>query len=108
MRISRPCYDKPHRCPGWAGGGTRYARVDRCDNGRVRTRVPYPEFPGEFETPGAKRWRFGHCDTCDVVTWPYVTRHLDWRHWGWTISRLRFRVRDLRWRFESRRDEESR
>ena len=35
MRISRPCYDKPYRCPGWAGGGMRYAKVDRCSNGRT-------------------------------------------------------------------------
>lgn len=91
MRLSRPCYDKSHRCPGWAGGGTRYAKVSRCDGGHVRTRVPYPEYPGEFQVPRAKSWHFGFCNTCDVVTWPSHIRWIDWRWYGWKIRALRRR-----------------
>lgn len=82
MRMSRMCYDKSHRCPGWAGGGMKCAKVSRCDNGRIRTRVPYVGVPGEFEVPHAKPWRFGYCNACDVVTWPSVTRWLDWHWWS--------------------------
>lgn len=99
MRMSRMCYDKSHRCPGWAGGGMRYAKVSRCDNGHVRTRVPYEGLPGEFEVPYAQPWRFGYCDTCDVVTWPSVTRWLDWR---WLRSYARHDIpRRVRYRIES-------
>lgn len=79
-RLSRPCYDKPWRCPGWAGGGMRYARRDRCNDGRMTG------WDGEQRCPA---WRFHRCTTCDVITWPYVTRWLDW--W-WIASGLR------RWR----------
>lgn len=89
MRFSRPCYDKPWRCPGWAGGGERYAKVDRCEDGRMLG------WDGEHAHP---QWRFHRCDTCDVVTWPYVTRWLDWRHWRWYIQGW---LRE--WRFWRRR-----
>lgn len=67
MRLSRPCYDKPWRCPGWAGGGMKYAKVDHCDNGRM------------LGWRGDLRWphlRFHRCDTCNVVTWPSALRWL--------------------------------
>lgn len=79
MRISRPCYDKAVRCPGWAGGGDRYAKVSRCDNGHVRTRAG--------EHPHSTPWRFGYCNTCDVVTWP---SHIRWVDWRWYYGRIRF------------------
>jgi len=69
MRLSRTCYDKPHRCPGWAGGGWKTARTDRCDNGSIRTKND--GYPGEH------RSRFGHCTECNTVTWPVLTRWLD-------------------------------
>jgi hypothetical protein len=61
MRISRPCYDKPHRCPGWIGGGDKLAKVKRCDGGRINVY-------------GSKlwRWKFGKCNTCDVRTIPWA------------------------------------
>ena len=65
MRLSRPCYDKIRRCPGWVGGGPKYPRGEsRCHNGRIRV---------DF---GARlwKWRFWPCDTCDVVIWPYAIR----------------------------------
>jgi hypothetical protein len=76
MRLSRPCYDKVWRCPGWAGGGMRYAVRQRCDNGTLRIGF------------GRKWWkfRFYHCDTCDVLVLPYVIRYVDWRDWKWQIG----------------------
>lgn len=68
MRVSRPCYDKMHRCPGWAGGGMKFAKVTRCRDGRI---VGYT---------GAGRmwkWRFLRCNKCDVAVLPYVTRYVD-------------------------------
>ena len=69
MRVSRPCYDKPHRCPGWAGGGWKYSKVDLCENGSIRTSS------GGY--PGEHRWSFGRCKKCDVITWPYMIRFID-------------------------------
>ena len=90
MRISRPCYDKMHRCPGWAGGGDLCAKVDRCDNGRIT--VPYGQ-------PFWK-WRFCRCDTCGVLVLPWMVRWLDWR---WIRYALRNKWRDVRYGYDRRR-----
>lgn len=109
-RLSRTCYDKAHRCPGWVGGGLRWPKGEsRCDNGHihVRPRGPaeaYMQFKGWFDDhPGTYPWRFGYCDTCNVKTWPVVTRWLDptwlWCWLGLTYRDLRYRYRDWRdWR----------
>jgi hypothetical protein len=92
VRLSRPCYDKPHRCPGWAGGGTLYPKGDsRCDNGHIRT------WSEDTDNGMLPFWhlRFLPCDTCDVVTLPYALRWLDWRWLRWEI---RSKVAD--WRHE--------
>lgn len=87
MRLSRHCYDKPHRCPGWAGAGMLYAKVQRCDNGHLDT--------GDDWWSWREQWRFHHCDTCDVVALPLVVRWLDWRWWTWWLrSRVWWKVRD--------------
>lgn len=78
-RLSRHCYDKSHRCPGWAGGGTRWAKVRRCNNGRIQ--INY--------SSRWKNWTFHRCDTCDVLCWPIVVRELDWRWWGWRLGSFR-------------------
>lgn len=78
MRISRPCYDKPHRCPGWAGGGFRYAKVTRCDNGRI---------PGRGEQ-ALWNWRLHRCQTCGVVVLPYAV-HLLSPSWWRLMTSLR-------------------
>lgn len=84
FRISRPCYDKPRRCPGWAGGGTRYARVRRCDSGYINY------YLRKDDPDKAKRlwaWRLNQCPKCGVWVLPYVVRWLDWRYvWGWKIA----------------------
>lgn len=81
MRISRLCYDKPHRCPGWAGGGMHYAEVDRCGwHGRVDV---YPLDSDGYGHPAAG-WRafwFGACDSCGVRTLPWFTRKFSIPWW---------------------------
>jgi hypothetical protein len=66
VRISRPCYDKFHRCPGWNGGGPHYAKVSRCDGGSL----------GAAYEKRAWKWRFHRCPKCRVWVFPYVTRYL--------------------------------
>jgi len=90
VRISRPCYDKMHRCPGWAGGGMLYAKVDRCKDGKIA--VPYGR-------PFWK-WRACRCDRCDVLVLPYHVRWLDWRWTGMMPERW---WRELKWKIEYRR-----
>lgn len=66
MRISRPCYDKYHRCPGWAGGGWKYGKKDLCKNGSIQV---------DYEN---KFWRFtfNTCNKCDVIVLPYIVKYL--------------------------------
>jgi hypothetical protein len=75
MRISRPCYDKHWRCPGWAGGGWRYARVDRCDGGSLARVINYES--------RWWRWRAHRCPVCGVLVLPIVIRYVDWSYYGW-------------------------
>lgn len=100
MRISRPCYDKRHRCPGWAGGGMKSAKVDLCDGGYVlhpSTRIPYEREYSMFE--------FGECNKCGVIVLPDVVRKFD-LHWlSWHIPFLvRNRIEKLKWRWTDYKD----
>lgn len=80
MRISRPCYDKFHRCPGWAGGGVKYAkRGSRCEGGHIA--VDYDA--------RLWKWRLWRCGTCDVVVLPYLVRWLDFGWWRWVLTSSR-------------------
>lgn len=91
MRISRPCYDKFHRCPGWAGGGERYAKVQRCEGGHL----PDSCYEGRLW-----KWRINRCETCGVYVLPYLVRWVDWRNWNVVVRRA---ARDLRYRWDARR-----
>lgn len=92
MRLSRHCYDKPRRCPGWAGGGFSYAEVQTCDNGSIQL---LDDHTGSlFITRIKRNWSFHRCDTCDVVCWPIVVRWLDYRWWQWWLTR------NVRWKLE--------
>lgn len=79
IRISRPCYDKYHRCPGWNGGGLRYAKRDRCDGGYVT--VDYDK--------RCWTWRSHRCNKCRVIVLPYRVRWFD-PSWWWSSIRSRF------------------
>lgn len=80
MRISRPCYDKMHRCPGWAGGGMQYALEYHCNNGHLYDPKRENIYEGFWW-----QWRFNRCDSCDVLVLPYVVRFLDWRWWSYRL-----------------------
>lgn len=86
MRISRPCYDKYHRCPGWAGGGMRYAETNKCPNlGYVA--VDYDE--------RLWRWRLHRCNKCGVLVLPTNIRYIDPTYW---TSMTRVAVHGFYWR----------
>jgi hypothetical protein len=77
VRLSRHCYDKPHRCPGWAGGGAKYPKGEsRCNNGHIQI---------DYSNWWTRDWTFHRCDKCDVVCWPIVVRELDWHWWRWRL-----------------------
>lgn len=99
FRVSRPCYDKLRRCPGWAGGGLRYARVRRCDNGYLKT----------YDEDGMLplwRWRLYRCPKCQVIVLPYMTRWLDWRWVSYRVARSwrELAYRAQQWQEEARED----
>lgn len=101
IRLSRPCYDKPHRCPGWAGGGVRSARVYRCtsDNGGGGSLRG-----GYYYERGLLPWslRFSYHRPCRTLVLPYVVRHVDPGWWRW---KLRWMLLDVRDRWRDRHDE---
>lgn len=79
-RLSRSCYDKFHRCPGWNGGGPHFAKKNRCDEGRI-----------SFDKKMWK-WRFHGCDKCNVIVWPYVTRYLSIPWLIWKLRRKEWKM----------------
>lgn len=76
-RLSRPCYDKFHRCPGWVGGGMKLAHRDRCDGGRIRV-----DYDNRWWA-----WKFWPCDTCNVLVLPYHSRKLSLPWLRWELKR---------------------
>lgn len=82
--ISRPCYDKYHRCPGWAGGGMKFAKTKFCRNGGSLTRVI------NYDDPWW-RWKTHRCPECSVLILPYMIRYTSPREWWWEIRLIRSR-----------------
>lgn len=93
MRISRPCYDKYHRCPGWAGGGMKYAKVQGCDGGYIT----YPQYDVrgkyDYRLKRTWKWRLNKCPKCGVIVLPSVIRWIDW---GWLSWKIPFEYRNWR------------
>lgn len=89
MRLSRHCYDKPRRCPGWAGGGWTGSEVSRCDSGMLRT------FLGTHTDPWYD-FRWHRCTKCDVLAVPVAVQWLDptWV-WWWAGRRIDSLTYDL-------------
>jgi hypothetical protein len=83
IRISRPCYDKMHRCPGWNGGGTHSAKVTRCEGGHIY----FYARKGSNHVKRLWKWRFNRCPACRVIVLPYMVRWLDWGWWKWMIEK---------------------
>ncbi len=95
LRISRPCYDKFHRCPGSNGGGFKSEKRRRCVDGYIS----YMKSDNVTVKP-AWKWRLHRCNKCNVAVLPYVTRWLDptWLVWAvpmcvkdWNYRRKCFR-----------------
>lgn len=71
----------------------KYAKTDRCDNGRIQVAVLDPAVVIDGVTygeptpghPGAHPWRPGRCTTCNVITIPFALRRLDPTWWRSTI-----------------------
>lgn len=87
MYIRRHCYDKPHRCPGWAGGGWRYPRQgrERCPSGHLDI---------DYDHRTRDAWRWHRCDRCDVRAIPQVVQWLDPTWWRWWLGYRADTVRD--------------
>ena len=73
-RISRPCYDKCARCPGWAGGGTGYAKVTHCES----TSLGYDNIH-----------KLRVCHKCGTLVLPYWVRKLDPTWWQFQFYMFR-------------------
>lgn len=100
MRLSRPCYDKYHRCPGWAGGGNHFPKTDKhkCDGYVNWSWVPDDSEDGGHR-PKLFKWRFNKCNKCDVIVLPYMIRKVDPTNWA-SVARMfidRARHADLLW-----------
>ena len=83
-KLSRSCWDKPHRCPGWAGAGWKFPKQDYCDGGYITygmSKETLASLPADVKYP---RWfHFGQCNKCTVRVLPYWTRKLfPTYYWG--------------------------
>lgn len=86
-RWSRPCYDKPRRCPGWAGGGWKYARVTTCPEEKpggfwdnLMDGKPRGYLPIDYDSHWWQ-WKVHTCPDCGVKVLPYVVSWTSWRTW---------------------------
>ena len=89
-RVRRGCYDKYHRCSGWAGGGMRYTDHRVCPDGSLS---------GCYDKRLWK-WRFNTCNKgCGTLVLPYATRWID-PSWIWyeAKSKLRDWKHERSWR----------
>lgn len=75
MRIRRPDYDVPARCPGWAGGGWRRPTFAVCDGGLINWDIRF----------WAVRPR--RCATCRTIVLPWAVHLVDPTWWAWELRR---------------------
>lgn len=84
-RLSRQCYDKFWRCPGWVGGGFRASKRHRCNGGGLLVPGSWnKEHTAALPDDRWWKWRWYRCrKDCGVIALPYVTRWLDptWLRW---------------------------
>jgi hypothetical protein len=81
-RVSRQCYDKPHRCPGWAGGGWHYTDDSICQSGYVDWYGYTDPTTGEWVDKRLKKFRANTCrKQCGTLVLPYATRYVDPTWW---------------------------
>lgn len=82
--ISRPCYDKPRRCPGWAGGGWKGAKHLYC-----RERDGYSGYVNIDFNSRWWKWKTHKCTGCGVIVLPTMIRWTDWRSWWYEVRYAR-------------------
>jgi hypothetical protein len=78
--ISRPCYDKPRRCPGWAGGGWKGAEHLLCHEKDGYSGYTNINFRDRWW-----KWKTSKCDNCGVIVLPYAVRLTSLRSWWYEI-----------------------
>lgn len=81
--ISRPCYDKPRRCPGWAGGGWKSAKNNMCHSTDVQSGYLNHNYEGHW------KWKTHKCPNCGVMVLPYVIRWTSMRTWWYSFRYAR-------------------
>lgn len=89
--FSRPCYDKYRRCPGWVGGGMKFANRHYCIDGRVQI-----DWEAKFH-----EWRCWRCDECNVLVLPYAVHYFSIFEWWCKLKRG---LSELKYRWEMYRD----
>lgn len=67
IHIRRACYDKPWRCPGWAGGGWRYPKKTVCEGGSI----------GHYESKLANLFLPRRHADCGTVRLPLIVKWVD-------------------------------
>ncbi|HEY1705497.1 MAG TPA: hypothetical protein VGG75_37910 [Trebonia sp.] len=92
MRLSRLHYDKPHRCPTWAGPGWSYGDYEKCG----------ASFASFMYKRRAWQWRFTRCPSCGVLCLPHVTRWAD-PAWLWWYLRDRRKLYG-KWPYRNRKE----
>jgi len=82
VSFRRHCYDKPHRCPGWAGGGWSHPREGKsiCPSGSLSAQIWRDD--NRF-----RWWKSYQCELCGTRTIPRVTRWLDPTWLWWYVRR---------------------
>lgn len=85
--ISRPCYDKYRRCPGWAGGGWKYPQNQLCHTDYNSSGYLDVDYEDRWW-----KWKTHKCPNCGVVVLPYMVRYTSPRA-------VWYRLRSMLWRW---------
>lgn len=86
MKIARPNYDKPHRCPGWSGVGWLSNKHNWCDGAKR-------SFPRGYNYAW---YAFNRSACCNTLILPLAVKWFDWRTWKWEFTKLKWKIRDWR------------
>lgn len=121
MYLRRHCYNKPHRCAGWSGGGWRGTYDDHKPANWDELHNEDGNYPWEESSIRRRHWwqardrchggsiwtrylddpwmnfRFGRCYKCDIRTVPLITQWVD-PTYLWYLLRHR-----IDWTFEEYR-----
>lgn len=95
-KLSRPCYDQSHRCPGGVGGGMSSPKTIHCRNGYITVGISKAELAVlDFEGDawrGYPHWfALGQCTRCDVRVLPSWVRKFDPTWWSYSARKWTYR-----------------